>query len=70
MYYSCETMLTKQDLESIAQLIDIKLKPIKADLRKIKRDIRIGFRFFDNEHIGLVRRVDRIEDKLNLPKTF
>ncbi len=46
--------------------IDKKLKPITADIKKIKRDTAYTVDFLDREDIKLRRRVDRVESVLSL----
>lgn len=73
-------MLTKKDLLNIDKQLNIdkklaeRLSPIhadiktmKADIGKIRKDISGITDFFDQEYIGLRKRVERIEDHLNLP---
>ena len=82
-------MLTKDDLQSIRQLVKeevkdgltVGLKPIKkdilslktdmksvkSDIRTLKQDVSYISREFDNQIIDTIRRVDRIEDHLQLP---
>lgn len=40
------------------------IQTIKTDITKIKKDIDVIISFFDNEYLGLRRRVERIEDHL------
>lgn len=42
------------------------LTPIKKDIKKIKSDIDIIVRSFDQDYVLLRHRVDRIEDHLQL----
>ena len=68
-------MLTKTDLKDIGNLLDerldkqfkIKLKPIKSDISKIRKDIDVIVSLFDREYINLRQRIERIEEHLNLP---
>lgn len=46
--------------------IDKKLRPIKSDIKKIKRDTAYTVDFLDREDIKLRRRVDRVESVLSL----
>jgi exonuclease VII small subunit len=94
-------MLTTQDLNSIGELIDEKIDPLKEDVsslkqgqdslkqgqdslkknvtqlkkgqrelekgqKELKNDINTMAKFFDDDYIKLRRRVDRIENHLNL----
>ncbi|OHD25943.1 MAG: hypothetical protein A2Y38_05700 [Spirochaetes bacterium GWB1_59_5] len=42
------------------------LKPIKQDIAEIRGDIKAIISFFDREYIALRRRVERIEEHLQL----
>ena len=42
------------------------LKPIKQDIAEIRGDIKAIVSFFDREYVALRRRVERIEDHLQL----
>ena len=75
-------MLTNTDLQAIGKIVDqrldkkldIKLKPIKFKLNKL--DIKLNkidnkldatINLFDNDVNNLYKRMDRVENKLNLP---
>ncbi|MEK7078623.1 MAG: hypothetical protein AAB929_01005 [Patescibacteria group bacterium] len=72
-------MLTRDDLQAIQQIVKVEvkkeiknglsvgLKPIYKELRKLRKDLNITITSFDNEIIDTRRRVDRIEDHLDLP---
>jgi hypothetical protein len=75
-------MLTKQDLSEIQKIIQqetsvivekainpIKkdIKTIKSDISQIRSDIKTVINFFDKEYLELRKRVERIEEHLNLP---
>lgn len=69
-------MLTKDDLEAIDQLIEKRISPIANDTKSIKKNIKTIkkdqkdlFNFLDAENVDTKRRLKRIEDHLNLPKT-
>lgn len=69
-------MLTKDDLEAIDQLIEKRISPIandtnsiKKNIRTIKKDQKDLFNFLDAENVDTKRRLKRIENHLNLPKT-
>lgn len=74
-------MLTKSDIEVIKTLIrdgndsvlgqfevtfDKKLKPIKKDIRKIKKDVSSLIKRDDENDVYLHRRVLRIEEHLKI----
>lgn len=71
-------MLEKQDLQEIQKIVqdetkkivraelEKELKPIKRDISKISRDLTVVINTFDNEILNNRRRIDRIEQHLNL----
>ncbi len=63
-------MLTKIDLNQIGQVIDekldSKLKPIKKDLRYLKKTVDLIVINYDEGDIKLERRVKKIEDHIGL----
>lgn len=59
-------MLTKSDLKEINTLLTRQLKPIKTDVSKTRKDVDVMLSMFDREYVELRRRVDRIEEHLNL----
>jgi len=71
-------MLTKNDLKQIASVVDerlevkleekleSKLKPIKKDLRYIKKTVSIIVKNYDEADVKLDRRVGRIKGHLGL----
>jgi predicted nuclease with TOPRIM domain len=77
-------MLTKTDLSEIRgvikneiqtetpkivrQVLQTELKPIKKSLNKIEKRLDETIEFFDNEVTFVKKRVDRVEDNLNLPR--
>lgn len=67
-------MLTKSDLIQIRKLFEDGNKPInrnvktlQEDVSKIRKDVSTIVDFFDREYIDLRKRVQRIEEHLNLP---
>jgi len=67
-------MLTSTDLEKIGNLVTKKIEPlskdvktIKSDIVHIRRDINMVIGAFDREYLDLRKRIDRIEDHLQLP---
>ena len=76
-------MLTQEDLSAIKGIIKEEFSPLNKDVSSLKKDVdflKKGFRrmekklddtinFFDHEHLHLRKRVDRIEDHLNLPSS-
>lgn len=68
-------MLTKNDLTEIDKIVTqriktelkTELKPIKSDIAKMRKDIDVIISLFDREYLDLRKRVERIEDHLNLP---
>lgn len=76
-------MLTKQDLQSIGNLIDEKLdakftaevspirkdiKTIKSRLKKVEKDLSTAINLFDGHIIDLEKRADRVDHHLGLPR--
>lgn len=59
-------MLTKSDLKEINTLLTRQLKPIKTDVSKTRKNVDVMLSMFDREYVELRRRVDRIEEHLNL----
>lgn len=61
--------LTKKDLSQIGQVVDqkleVRLKPLKKDIGKIKEDVSVMLNFLDREDVKLGKRVSRIEDSLH-----
>lgn len=45
------------------------LKPIKSELKKIRKDSNSIIKFFDNEIMGINKRVDRLEDYIQMPSS-
>lgn len=61
--------VVKEENKNLASKSDLKkeLDPIKKDISKIRKDINAIIGFFDTEYLELRKRVERIEDHLNLP---
>ncbi len=67
---------TKDDLKAMEARQDQKyatkdelkkeLKPIKDDLKTVKKDTSVIIRFFDREHIKLQKRVKKVEERLGI----
>ncbi len=66
-------MLTKSDLNAIDGLIvkrlDQKINPIEKRLNRLEKDVKSIITLFDGLIIKLEKRVKRIEDYLDLPRT-
>lgn len=64
-------MLTKDDLQAIKSIVQKgvqkETKPINKRLKKIEKDLSVTIKFFDHEHLHVVKRADRIERHLQLP---
>jgi hypothetical protein len=52
------------------KIIQKELKPIKADIVKIRKDIGIIVSIFDRKYLELRQRVEKIEKHLNLPSSI
>ena len=48
------------------KIVQEEFKPVKQDIRKIKSDINLIVHTFDKDYVVLRRRVDRIEEHLQL----
>ncbi len=61
-------MLTKSDLNKIGNVVDEKLdhrlKPIKKDLKYLKKTIDIVVQKYDEGDVKLERRLRKVEDHL------
>jgi hypothetical protein len=55
--------LTTKDLENIGELMDEKLKPVKKDLKSIKRKLNLTIRSFDHDFNYHHRRLEKLEEK-------
>lgn len=53
--------------EETPKIIQKELIPIKRDIKKIKKDVDIIVTTFDRDYVFLRRRLDRLEDHLQLP---
>lgn len=53
--------------KTVPQMIEKALKPIKRDIKSLKRGQDIIISFFDRDSLELRSRVDRIERHLKLP---
>ncbi len=54
-------MLTKQDLNAIGDLMDVRLekglKPIRQDIKKLRKDLTTTINFFDSRNLELEEKV-------------
>ena len=55
-------------VEETKKIIKEELKPIKEDISQIRKDMKIVI-FFDKEYLELRKRIERIEEHLNLSST-
>lgn len=64
-------MLIKNDLNQISELLDtkfdVKLKPIKKDIRLIKRDQKTMLDLLDKEQMQQPKRIIRLEEHVGIP---
>ena len=58
--------LTKGDLKAIDNLIEKRITPIEKNQKEMKKDIKLIVKSFDRDHLGLRKRVDRVEKHLNI----
>jgi len=61
-----EILLPKIDM-GVDKKLEKRLTPILKELRKLRKDLNVTITSFDREIIDTRRRVDRIEDHLQLP---
>lgn len=70
-------MLDSNDLVKVRDLIreevNTATSPLKKDIKSLKKSVSkiiktldVAIKFFDEDHVKLVRRVDRIENHLKL----
>lgn len=66
-------MLTKSDLKEIDNVISKRVKPVgkdiktlKTDISQIRKDVKTIINYFDREYLELRKRVERIEEHLNI----
>lgn len=64
--------IVQQETKKIVQgetrkIVKEELVPIKKDISKIRKDMNEIIGFFDTEYMELRKRVERLEDHLNLP---
>jgi tetrahydromethanopterin S-methyltransferase subunit G len=66
-------MLTKADLEQIAQIVKAEIEPIKQGLKKLERKIdRVEssiIAYFDKRDVDHEKRIKRIEDHVGFSHT-
>ena len=61
------TFVTPQ-IDGLKKEIGNQLKPIKSDIKRIKKDVSTMIIFFDKTDVELNKRVKRIEKHLGLPQ--
>jgi len=63
-------MLTKQDLNAVGNLMQVKLesglKPIRQDIKKLRNDLKTTINFFDNQNLELRKNIDKTRKDMNL----
>ena len=59
-------MLTKNDISQISNLMDNKLKPIKQDLKTIKKDQSSMLKLLDQEQMSQRKRITRLEERVGI----
>ncbi len=47
--------------------IETRLSSIEKEMKKIGKDIKVVVNFFDKTYLRLLKRIERIEEHLNLP---
>lgn len=64
-----EIKLARIEIQKEVSALKDKVKNLEIALSKIQKDIRKIVNFFDEEYLTLRRRVERLEEHLNLPPT-
>lgn len=67
-------MLTKSDLEAISKIVKTELKTglsgsearLMKELKKVDKKLDLTINFFDKDTLSLRKRVNRVEDELEL----
>jgi hypothetical protein len=64
-------MLTNEDLHAIGTIFDEKfekgIRPLRKDIKRIQKTLDLTIKTFDDDLDKVKRRVDRVEDHLQLP---
>ena len=63
-------MLTKNDVIIIEGIFDKKLKPIKRDIKKIKKVVEDTSDFLDREILADRKRIEKLEAENKLHQSF
>jgi hypothetical protein len=63
-------MLTKNDIVIIEGIFDKKLKPIKRDLKKIKKIVEDTSNFLDREILADRKRIATLEEQMKSQKSY
>ena len=59
--------LTDEDLQAIAGIVEVKIIPMKKSLKQLKRTVNLIAKLLDSEQVVQRKRIDRIENYLDLP---
>lgn len=62
-----EIKLVRIELQKEIRALASRVKNIEIAIKKIQKDIKSIINFFDKESLQLRKRIERIEDRLNLP---
>ena len=62
-----EIKLSRIEIQKDVRGLADKIKNLEIIVSKIRKDIKKIVNFFDQEYLGLRRRVERLEEHLNLP---
>ncbi|MBX4205877.1 hypothetical protein KW795_01635 [Candidatus Microgenomates bacterium] len=60
-------MLTKTDLQAISKIVKFETDPLKIQIKKVDKKLDQAIDFLDRDIVNLQKRVDRVEDNLELP---
>jgi hypothetical protein len=62
-------MLTKSDLKQIKEIVrplEMDIKTVKVDAAQTRKDVKVLISYFDREYVELRKRIERIEEHLDL----
>ena len=62
-----EIKLSRIEIQKEVRLVANKVKNLEIVISKIQKGIKSIVNFFDQEHLQLRKRVERLEEHLNLP---
>ena len=54
-------MLTKDDLQAIEGIMEKKIKPVRSEINKLRKDVNTVVRVFDADIVDLKQRTEKLE---------